>query len=95
MPRQNHRLQKFEIQVKTIKALPGGKFEEAGSFNCGKEEDARAAADRLQREFDADSDPCRTYVYKGEDPIPVYAGLCSFFYDKKKDYNRQGRKRLE
>jgi hypothetical protein len=66
---------RFDYTVKTVRALPGGHFQEGGEFNCGSPADAKSAADRLQREFDADSDPCRTYVYRKGDNIPVYAGL--------------------
>ena len=66
----------YNYAVHTVRALPGGKFIEAGDFQCGGDPgNAKAAADRLQREFDEDCDPCRTYVYRGNDPLPVYAGL--------------------
>jgi hypothetical protein len=67
--------ERFDFTVKIVRAMPGGKFESSGEFNCGSPADARDAADRLQREFDADADPCRSYVYKNGDSIPVYAGL--------------------
>lgn len=67
---------RYNYAVKTVKALPGGRFEDSGEFQCGPDPgNAKAAADRLQREFDDDCDPCRTYVMRGNDPIPVYAGL--------------------
>ena len=66
---------RFDYTVKTVRALPKGIFVDGGEFNCGSPADAKSAADRLQREFDADSDPCRTYVYRKGDNIPVYAGL--------------------
>lgn len=67
---------RYNYAVRTIRALPGGKFEDIGEFQCGPDHvNAKAAADRMQREFDDDCDPCRTYVIRGKDPIPVYAGL--------------------
>jgi hypothetical protein len=88
MPK-NH--QNHSVTVKAIQALKGGGFEETVSVGCDTQQHAQITADRLQREFDADGDPCRTYVYKGDDPVPVYAGLATFFYHKTKDFNRQGR----
>jgi hypothetical protein len=62
--------------VQTVRALPGGKFLEGVIFQCGSDaRDAKSAADRMQREFDEDCDPCRTYVLRGNDRIPMYAGL--------------------
>jgi hypothetical protein len=70
---------RFDFKVKTIQAirLADGeiRFDETGEFNCGSPRDAYNVADRLQREFDDDCDPCRTYVFKGNDPVPVHAGL--------------------
>lgn len=67
---------RYNYAVRTVKALPGGNFETTGEFQCGPDPgNAKAAADRLQREFDDDCDPCRTYVIRGSDPMPVYAGL--------------------
>ncbi len=67
--------QQFNYTVKTVRALPGGKFVEEREFNCENGRDANRVADRLQGEFDDDADPCRTYVYRGTDPVPVHAGL--------------------
>lgn len=67
---------RYNYAVHTVRALPGGKFESSGEFQCGPDiGNAKAAADRLQREFDDDCDPCRTYVFRSNDMIPVYAGL--------------------
>lgn len=87
MPKQ---VQKSEVAVKVIMAIPGGEFVEKVWVGCDTLQHAKDTADRLQREFDDDCDPCRSYVYKDGDPIPVYAGMARFFYDKRKDYNRNG-----
>lgn len=68
-------IRSVSVKMKVIKALPGGVFEDGSEFNCDSVQHACQAADRLQREFDNDADPCRTYVYKGEDLVPIYAGL--------------------
>lgn len=67
--------QQFNYTVKTVRALPREKFTDEREFNCENGRDAYQVADRLQQEFDADADPCRTYVYRGTDPVPVHAGL--------------------
>lgn len=91
MPKKtSHSVPKFEIKVRVIRAKPGGVFENGSEFNCESIDNAKQVADRLQREFDDDCDPCRTFVYKGDDPVPVYAGAARFFYDRKKDFNRKG-----
>lgn len=62
--------------VQTVRALPGGQFLDGVVFQCGSDaRDAKSAADRMQGEFDVDGDPCRTYVLRGSDPVPMYAGL--------------------
>jgi len=82
--------QQASVNVKVIEAKSGGGFIERVSVGCDTLAHAQATADRLQREFDQDSDPCRTYVYKDDDPIPVYAGLAAFYPHPKKDFNRKG-----
>lgn len=67
---------RYNYSVRTVKAISGGKFTDTGEFQCGPDpHNAKSAADRMQREFDDDCDPCRTYVHRVGDPIPVYAGL--------------------
>lgn len=75
MPKFKQQPTKYDYTVRTIAAVKGGKFITTGEFNCASGADARQAADRLQREFDADCDPCRTYVFNNAGPLPVYAGL--------------------
>ena len=86
MPKhQLNRTQRFDFTVKTVKAfavLPGDPanedhFEVIGEFKVSHIADAKDAADRLQEEFDADGDPCRTYVYS-TGPVPIYAGLARY-----------------
>lgn len=69
--------QRFDFKVKVVQAFPGGKFEGKSEFNCSSQRDAFNVADRLQREFDEDADPRRSYVFRGNDPVPVYSGLAS------------------
>lgn len=87
MPKQQP---KSEVLVRVFEALKGGEFKERVSVGCDTLQHAKDTADRFQREFDSDCDPCRSYVYKDSDPAPVYAGMARFFYDKKKDYSRKG-----
>lgn len=66
--------QRFDFTVKTIRAHLDGEFVDEGQFNCADIRDAKDAADRLQREFDFDSEPCRVYVYRLGEVAPIYAG---------------------
>lgn len=75
MQKQRQQPERFNFTVKTVRALPGGEFTDGSEFNCGTQRDAFNVADRMQREFDTDCDPCRTYVYRAGDLAPVYAGL--------------------
>jgi len=66
---------RFDFTVRTVRAQPGGKFIEGSEFRCSSIQDAKNSADRIQREFDEDCDPCRAYVYGSGSPVPVYAGM--------------------
>jgi hypothetical protein len=88
MPKKQ--VQQSSVQVRVIEAQPGGVFVERVWVGCDTFAHAQATADRLQREFDEDSDPCRSYVYKDNDPVPVYAGLAVYYPHPKKDFNRKG-----
>lgn len=87
MPKQ---VQKSEAIVRVIEATAKGEFREQVYVGCDTLQHAKDTADRLQREFDEDGDPCRTYVYKSDDPIPVYAGLAAYYPHRTKNFNRQG-----
>lgn len=67
--------QEYSHRVETVKATLEREFKVTGAFNVAAIMDAKDAADRIQREFDEDGDPCRTYVYRNGDSVPVYAGL--------------------
>ena len=82
--------QKSAVVVKVVEALPGGEFRNTVEVGCDTVQHAKDTADRLQREFDEDGDPCRTYVYKDNDPAPHYAGLAVFYPHRTKNFNRQG-----
>lgn len=66
---------KYPFAVRVIKATTKGEFIEVNEVHCEYGGDAFRLADRLQGEFDDDCDPRRAYVFKGEDKVPVHAGL--------------------
>lgn len=65
----------YTHRIEIVEALRGEKFRVTGEFNVADIYDAKNSADRMQREFDEDGDPCRTYVYREGDPVPFYAGM--------------------
>lgn len=62
-----------KVYLRIITALKNGKFENSADTPLNSKKLAINEADRLQSEFDKDSEPKRVYVLD-EYYVPIYAG---------------------
>ena len=62
-------------EVVMVRAGADGTFYEIGRMERPTRSEALRTANNLQRDFDDDCDPCRTYVYPEGSVIPIAAGL--------------------